>query len=308
MMQVIFNQAASLEIYMILTSMYMKTILVATDFSSNARNAASFAYKLAKAIRADIILCNAVVVPSEVPVASAMVWPLEECENLLESSIHELNLLKNSLELADSSDTYRPAIRCTNETGTLAEMIGDVVKSQKISLTVIGTHGSSGINQFLLGNHSRELINQTLIPLLLVPADREISRIKKIAFAADFKKPEHDLISIYALIEFARPLEAEILLTYVCDNDFESPEFQHWIQTFMTELSNKANYPHIYYRIIRSKQVIMGLDWLCRHGQIDMLAMVHRSKTFMENLFRGSKTQKMAQHIPVPLLVFPSKE
>lgn len=283
----------------------MKTFLVASDFSSNARNAAGFAYQLAKSIRADIILCNAVVVPSEVPMASAMVWPMEECENLIESSLHELKQLKSSLELGDTSETFKPAIRCINDTGTLSDIIEDVVKSQKINLTIIGTHGSSGLNQFILGNHSRELINHTSTPLLLVPSEGKTTRIRKIAFAADFKKPEQDLVSIYALIEFARPLEAEILLTYVCDNDFESPEFLHWIQGFMTELSNKANYPHIYYRIIRNKQVILGLDWLCLHGQVDMLAMVHRSKTFMENLFRGSNTQKMAQHIPVPLLVFP---
>lgn len=284
----------------------MKTFLVASDFSSNSRNAASFAYQLAKPMRADIILCNAVVIPSEIPMASAMVWPMEECENLLEGSLHELKLLKGSLELGDSSETFRPAIRCLNDTGTLGDVIHDIVKNHKISLTIIGTHGSSGLNQFILGNHSRELINKTKIPLLLVPSEGKNTKIRKIAFAADLKRPEDDLVSIYTLIEFARPLKAEILLTYVCDTDFESPEFQHWIQNFMTELSNKANYPHIYYRIIRNKQVILGLDWLCLHGQVDMLAMVHRSKTFMENLFRGSKTQKMAQHIPVPLLVFPA--
>ena len=283
----------------------MKTFLVASDFSSNARNAAIFAYQLAKPMKADIILCNAVVVTSEVPIASAMVWSVEECENLIDSSLHELKQLKSSLELGDTSKTFKPAITCINDSGTLSDIIEEVVKSQKIALTIIGTHGSSGLNQFILGNHSRELINHTRIPLLIVPAETKTNHIRKIAFAADFKKPERDLTSIYALIEFARPLEAEILLTYVCDTDFESPEFQHWIQEFMTELSNKANYPHIYYRIIRNKQVILGLDWLCLHGQIDMLAMVHRSKTFMENLFRGSNTQKMAQHIPVPLLVFP---
>ena len=283
----------------------MKTFLVASDFSSNARNAAIFAYQLAKPMKADIILCNAVVVTSEVPIASAMVWSVEECENLIDSSLHELKQLKSSLELGDTSKTFKPAITCINDSGTLSDIIEEVVKSQKIALTIIGMHGSSGLNQFILGNHSRELINHTRIPLLIVPAETKTNHIRKIAFAADFKKPERDLTSIYALIEFARPLEAEILLTYVCDTDFESPEFQHWIQEFMTELSNKANYPHIYYRIIRNKQVILGLDWLCLHGQVDMLAMVHRSKTFMENLFRGSNTQKMAQHIPVPLLVFP---
>jgi len=106
----------------------------------------------------------------------------------------------------------------------------------------------------------------------------------------------------------ARLLNADILLTHIYDKKDTTPEFQQWIKRFMIELSNKADYPHIYYRLVNSTDTESGLEWLCEHGQIDMLAMVHRSHNFIDSLFRGSQTQKLAGHIPVPLLVFPAKK
>jgi nucleotide-binding universal stress UspA family protein len=75
----------------------------------------------------------------------------------------------------------------------------------------------------------------------------------------------------------------------------------------MTELSDKADYPYIYYRLVKDDRTEKGLDWLCEHGQVDMLAMVHRPHGFFDGLLYGSYTQKMAAHISIPLLVFPSK-
>ncbi|WP_431200608.1 universal stress protein [Mucilaginibacter sp. P25] len=44
----------------------MKTILVPTDFSAQAKNAASYAVNIAQIIRAGVILCHAIKVPDEI--------------------------------------------------------------------------------------------------------------------------------------------------------------------------------------------------------------------------------------------------
>ena len=75
----------------------------------------------------------------------------------------------------------------------------------------------------------------------------------------------------------------------------------------MVEISNKADYPSIYYRIIQSHQTENGLEWLFEHGHVDILAMVHRKHNFLERLVPGSFTQKIAREITIPLLVIPVK-
>jgi len=111
---------------------------------------------------------------------------------------------------------------------------------------------------------------------------------------------------IYALVPLARAFNAEILLTHVYDEADTDQIFQKQIKPFLAELADKANYPHIYYRIVKNNKTEAGLNWLCLHGQVDMLAMVHRPHNFFDGLINGSHTKKMASQINVPLLVYPA--
>jgi len=152
----------------------------------------------------------------------------------------------------------------------------------------------------LIGNHSREMIDDVNRPLLLVPPTAEIKPIRKISFATDFKNIKEDLKCIYQLITLARPLNAEILIINIFDDEYHDPK------KMMDELAIKANYPQIYYRPIKANSIKSGIDWLCEHGLADMVAMVHRNRNFIDSLLSGSQTQRIAKYISRPLLVFPS--
>jgi nucleotide-binding universal stress UspA family protein len=285
----------------------METLLFPTDFSKSATHAAEYGYQLAIQIQANVILCNAVTVPAAFPQAGLVVWPKEESGALLYDSSIELTRLKKTLVKMETESGFKPMITCMDEVGIMTDVINVIASSQKVDLIVMGTHGSGGLSTFLLGNHSRNMIDETTTPLLLIPPTAKYGAVKKIAFATDFNQPEHDLKSIFALIPFAKQLNAEILLTHIYHQEHLPDDFQASLERFMVELSNKADYPHIYYRMIKDKDPESGLEWLSKHGDIDMLAMIHRSHNFIESVFRGSNTQKIASHIPVPLLVLPTK-
>jgi len=171
----------------------------------------------------------------------------------------------------------------------------------------MATHGGNTLSDLLVGNHSRRMIDEATIPLLLVPINAEIKPVKKVAFATDFSHVEKDLQIIYKLINLIRPLNAELLITHIDDTKEERQDFKKWLDNFLVELSNKADYPHIYYRLIKSNRAERGLEWLSEQGQVDVLAMVHREHGLMAKIFKGSHTQKMANHLHIPLLVFPEK-
>ncbi|MBB6113049.1 Nucleotide-binding universal stress protein, UspA family [Mucilaginibacter lappiensis] len=282
----------------------MKKLLFLTDFSSAAKHAAEYGYQFAKQIKADIVLGNAIIVPAEVPQAGLVAWPLEDSETLLEDSEKELKRLKAHIEQNDHSETFRPAITFASEAGTVTNAVDYFVKSQYIDLILMGTHHHGGLSSFLFGDHCKNVIDSTNKPLLLIPPKAKFAPIKKIAFATDFKNPDDDLKFIYSLISLAKQLNAEILLTHVYDGKYQWAEFEHWIKNFMVELVDTANYPNIYYRMIKSAGTETGLDWLSEHGQVDLLTMVHRQHDFFNDLLHGSDTKKMAGHVSIPLLVF----
>jgi nucleotide-binding universal stress UspA family protein len=114
----------------------MKTILFATDFSANARHAAEYGYSLAKLIRANIILCNAIIVPAEMPQAGLVVWPMEESDMLLIDSTKELQQLKTHLENADRGQGFKPGIVCKNESGAMTDVVQSVISNDLVDLVV----------------------------------------------------------------------------------------------------------------------------------------------------------------------------
>jgi len=284
----------------------MKTILVSTDLSANARHAAEYGYQLARLMKANLVLCNAVTIPAEMPEAGMIAWPMEEYDVLMDGSKQELNQLKSELEKFEEAGRFNPQITCINEDGMLVDVVNQIAAKQQIDLVVIGTHAQTGLSGLILGNHSKLMISSSKTPLLLVPHLATIADVKKIAFATDFKRPEEDLQHIFDLVPIARALNAEILLTHVYDESDTEHLFQKQISPFLTKLSNQADYPHIYYRIVKNNSTEAGLNWLCRHGQVDMLTMVHRPHNFLDNLLRRSHTKRMAGETDVPLLVFPS--
>jgi nucleotide-binding universal stress UspA family protein len=285
----------------------MKTILFPTDFSENAKHAIRYGYYLSRQIKADIVLCNAVIIPAEAPQAGLVVWPMEESDTLLKDSTAELVKLKSFIEKSRNKSGFQPAISYLNQSGILTDVVNQIIANEKIDLVIIGTHGSSGLTTLLLGNHSRSMIDGVNSPLLLIPPAAKLSPVKKIAFATDFKNPEEDIKSIAALADLAKPLNAEILLTHIYENADKSPEFEQWIKQFVLELPAKIDFSKIKYTMYKSNGAQSGLEWLCDNGDIDILAMMHRSHTFIDSLFRGSQTQKIAGQIPIALLVFPEK-
>jgi nucleotide-binding universal stress UspA family protein len=285
----------------------MKTILVPVDFSANADHAAEYGYHLAKQMGYNMVLCNAVTIPAEMPQAGMVAWPLEEYDMLMNGSTDDLEELKKSLEKKYTEIEFKPAIKCVSDVGYVNDVVNEVVSSQKVELIVTGAHGSNGLNQFLLGNHARGLIDSVSKPLMLIPANAQIRPVKKIAFATDFNKIEADLEFLYELIPFARTLNAEILVTHVYNGKEDQKKYEKAMERFTTELSNKADYPNIYYRVVTNDSAEAGLDWICEHGLIDVLAMVHRPHNFFDNLLKGSHTKRMSNRVALPLLVYQGK-
>lgn len=293
-------------VVVIMTIIKMKTLLFPTNFSDSATHAIKYGYSIASQIEANIVLCNAVLSPEESPQVGLLVWPVEETDTLLKDSTNKLKQLVSTIHHTASRRGFKPTITIINEPGTVDNIIHNTVKNEPIDLVVIGTHVGGVLNTLLLGNQARTLIDETTAPLLLVPPLARIGPIKKIAFATDFKNIKADMKSINTLISLAKPLKVEIILTHIYDGETQNPQFKQTLQKILNELSAKSNYPHIYFKEFVSPSTGSGLEWLCQNGDVDILAMVHRSHTFIDSLFRGSQTQKMAGHTPIPLLVFPA--
>jgi len=287
----------------------MNTILVPTDFSIPADNAAKYALQLAMRMKRGIKLCHALKIPAEAPMAGQVAWPLEDYISLKDEANDQLSSLAEKLEndieeqISGLPVSYQPKIDYTSEIGAANDVIRNVVSGQKMTLVVMGMSGAGPLSRFFLGSTSRDLIDHAGFPILLIPAGFKFTTIKKIAFASDLSAGDVEVI--HSLAGMARFFNAEILITHVVSERYEQLADRETVADFLNEVTGKADYDKIYYRAVKGLDVIHGLNWLAEHGQIDILAMVHRPHYFLNYLLKGGYTQKMARHVTMPLMVFP---
>ncbi|MGY0040066.1 hypothetical protein [Pedobacter sp. NJ-S-72] len=116
------------------------------------------------------------------------------------------------------------------------------------------------------------------------------------------------LTSFSRLQRFAKPSHADITLAYIENPGTPENETKKLVTNFLEEVSNKINYPKIYYRTVKGIPLKAGLKWLTENVACDLFVMVHRHKSFLEELLNLSNTQKMAANTNLPLLVYPSRE
>ncbi|HTK19485.1 MAG TPA: universal stress protein [Mucilaginibacter sp.] len=285
----------------------MKTILIPTDFSEAAANAARYGLFLARQLQADLRLIHAFKVPGEASAAAQSAWPLDNYEQVKHDCVMELDSLRHQLELETiaevSPQVYISRISGTAELGETTTMVRNLVDHYRSPLVVMGMSGAGQLKRLLFGSSSRELIDKATFPVLLVPNYPLPRQLRKIAFASDLSSGDIELI--HSLASLARPFNADILVVHVTDAKYDPAVHQKVVERFLSEVTAKANYGQIYYRHVKSMDVDHGLDWLSEHGMIDILSMVHRPHSIIEKIIKGSHTQRMAKHIEIPLLVFP---
>lgn len=286
----------------------MKKILVPSDFSSSAKNAASYAIHLASCTQANVQLCNAINLPVEIPTVAQVSTPLFNINEIEEQALKRLKndarKLEQVFEIDSTADVYHPKVTATIGVGAVNDVVPNFASHQNISMVVMGMSGATGLSELLMGGNSQTLVETATFPLLLIPAKVEFAAIHKIAFATDLSK--EDAAVIHVLTGFAKTFNAQILIVHITGKE-SKVDAKCDIEDFLNNITNKINYPKIYYKCILDDNIDHGLDWLTEFGQIQMLAMVHRKHSVLHKLFKGSFTQRLKKHIQIPLLVFPAE-
>lgn len=285
----------------------MKTILVPTDFSVSAQNAAYYALHMARDLSADMMLCHAFTVPAQVA-DQPLDWPLYEYETMQASTVKQLELFAGKLKAELKNDpegkgAFLPALSCASEVGALSDLIHKLVKDTQQNMVVMGMTGMSAVVRFFLGSVSQQLINHAQVPVLLIPPHTKFVPIKRIAFATDFS--DQDVAVIRSLTVLAAKYDADLVITHVKDEWEDERQMLQKEHLLLDRLITKINYSKFYMRRIASTDIDEGLEILSSEYKINVVVMVHKKASFLHRILVGSHSQALAKRIHIPLMVIP---
>ncbi len=270
--------------------------LVPTDFSDNARNAAEYAAALAKKTQGGIIYLHIVIpIGSErQPQGNVYADKVKEKRN---EAKEQLQKISTKVQLSYPGITTNFIIR----TGEVSDEIMNAAQTYKADMIVMGTRGASGLKKFFFGSNTASVIEESNIPVLIIPENVSFMLPKKIVFATDYY--DSDFIALKKLSKVASSFNAEIVIVHIATEKELELELS-MIDYFSEKVSKTIDYPKITYKVIVNENISKGIESFVENEKTDILALSTRKRNPFEKLFNKSITKEFSYHSKIPLLAF----
>jgi nucleotide-binding universal stress UspA family protein len=155
----------------------MKKVLMALDYNPNTIKIAEIGFSFAKAMDAEITLLH--VVENEVYYTSFMTSPITGIGDFDSATFYQFI---NSDGLSDAANYYLEKvklhlndkkIKTLVENGDFAEVILKTAKHLKVDLIIMGSHSQKWLEKVLIGSTTENVLNQSSIPLLIIPTKKK---------------------------------------------------------------------------------------------------------------------------------------
>ncbi len=145
-----------------------KKILLPTDGSEYANKAAKHAIWLASVTGAELIVLNVIETSSLVglPAEDLIVRIKEMLKEEGRKSLEEISKLTEESETGECREEVK--LDLITEEGAPADIIVKKIKEENIDLVVMGTSGKHGLDRFLLGSVTENVVRSAPCPVLVV--------------------------------------------------------------------------------------------------------------------------------------------
>ncbi len=274
----------------------MKTILVPTDFSETAKNAAQFAISFAKQVQAKrIILYNAFQSPVVTDPNMALV-DVVDIKELQKSSEENLQRFKMILKPFCSPDI---AIDTISEYGMLAVDINDVCQAQHADAIVMGVTGTGKLSETLIGSFAIDVARHAKIPVIIVPPGAGFTEINEIMLACDFSK----VVESTPVGPIKRILDetgARLFVVHVDHNKKHYTE-ETPFESLMLDTLLQGYKPE--YHFVDNENFVDGINNFALEKQVDLIITIPKKIGWFEGLFHKSHTKALAFHSHVPIMI-----
>ena len=281
----------------------MKKILVPTDFSEGARHAFEVALDIAKKTGAAIKLLHVVETPYvsdfsvtgdiNVPDSSQQLYVLQLLENtkvqmkkLMESMPHE------GVEVVQEVEVDRPISK-----------IKRTIKEDAVDLVVMGSKGSSGLDEFLVGSNTEKVVRTADCPVLTVKQRQRPFDVHEIVLASDFKREVGQAMDRFKA--FQQLFDARLHLVYV--NTPGAFDSSGNLRRKLEEVAQKFNLQNYSINIYNDTVEEDGILHFAQDIRADLIMMATHGRTGFSHLLSGSIAEDLVNHTTVPVLTFQLK-
>ena len=274
----------------------MKTILVPTDFSSTAKNAALYAINFAKQMKYErVLLYNAYEAPLTTDPNIALIDAVDISE-LEKSSYANLENFRMLLKpYCDSNIT----LDLLSEYGAVTYDINEICKLNDVDFIVMGVTGVGKMEQTLIGSFAIDVAKRSEVPVIIVPPDATFTQVQEVMLACDFSK----VVETTPVAPIKKLLDESNAKLFVVNIDHNSKHFNSDtpFQSLMLDTLLYDYKPE--YQFVDDPDFVEGINKVALEKQVDLIITIPKKMGWFEGIFKKSHTKMLAYHSHVPLMV-----
>jgi len=274
----------------------MKNILVPVDFSVQAKYAAKVASDIAKLTNSKIFLLHMLELPTGVVDPSSfgnsnntpttllfLKRAHEKFEDFKKLSFFE------GVEVEDSVQFHKAY-----------DGIIDESKKQNIDLIVMGSQGTSGLEEMLIGSNTEKIVRNSDIPVLVIKKEIDNFTIENIVFASNFNIKSK--VAFQNILDFASLFNARLhLLKINTIHNFETTnESSDAIRNFINDF-DLGDYTLNIYNDVSIENGILNFANII---EADVILLNTSGRRGLAHLFSGSIGEDLANHAKLPVVTF----
>ncbi len=268
----------------------MKKILVGIDFLDCSINALIHAISIANIAKSDIILLwvNRPEYNKEV-----FLFEPDKLQLVVKEKFQEL--IDKYQPTLDGKMTYK-----IREGKVYKEVVSEAEES-KADLIIIGTHGSSGFEEFWIGSNANKVVSFTKLPIITIRGGIDIRRpLNRIVMPIDSTLETRQKVPFTA--KLAKMHDAEIFVVSVYTTKVRAvrirvDSYTDQVKEYLDEMEVK----HTVDTLDADNLTTASIEY-AKKINANLISIMTEQERTTTNLWLGSYAQQMVNHSPFPVL------
>ncbi|CAM1368232.1 Universal stress protein UspA [Tenacibaculum soleae] len=275
----------------------MKKIIVPVDFSIYSENALQTAAFMAKQNNAEIVvvhmleLSHTLINQSESASQQEMIFYLKLAERKFNDFLQKdyLSALK-----------VTPIIKHFKIFSELDEL----AKEEKADLIIMGSKGTSGLQEMFIGSNTEKVIRYANVPVLVVKENAITKKVENVVFACDFT--QDDIAPYIRAKALFKKLGCNLQLVYVntpTSKFKNSKEIKEKMKAFFKNVNEDVNSIENV-KVVADYSVEKGVLYFADESKADIIAVATHGRKGVSHFFEGSISEDIANHSKLPIISF----
>lgn len=264
----------------------MSRIIVATDFSVAAKNAADYALHLADYFKMSLELVHSFDVPftfSDTGMQYIDIQELERnTEEALQGEMSRLTVINKDIHIS-----YRSCV------GRINDCINDIVSRETPMLIVFGMSGEN--DSFLWGSTAVSALRSFTVPVLIVPKNVKWHGVQHLCYAVNYKKLR-DTTPYHSVVEWTRKF-SDKLTVFNVHNVGEYIEPPKVLKESLSGIASE-------YISQECDNFEIGIQDFLTENNFDWLIIIPQKHGFFDRIMQSSRSHKIAKVSSIPILSF----